>query len=680
MTLATCASEDIVPHMEPVASADTHGTPTQIAAAIFAGFALLAGVNAIAIATAVPPPSAGLALRAAHHVFDAAETLGLGALVALGVGAFVRFVRPSRWGARCAISVATVVLVYRVIGWRLVRFASHALEGRFESAIFVGYFVLLGVGVPVVVHVATFLSLRPRLRFLPVAFAVIVLVGDELYLPDDYPDMHGIIALGAAVVGGVGLGPLAERVGRFLSASRRGRFALVAVALFSLFGVAWPPANDVRLELFRLPSAVTPWFLATTVWRVPGLGAPVPPAVSPWIRDRSSAPAVTPTSSRLTPPLPPDLVVVLVTIDALRAAAVSEPANDALLPTFARLKRDGVVFTHASAAGTETVVSLSALFSGLYYSEQRWTDYGVGSLRALFPAADPSPRFPQILSEHGVATANYSGLSFLSSDFGVLRGFGDERFAVQGKSHTPASSLVAPLVDRLRNPGPAARPLFFYVHLLDPHRPYDGGRKDGTDYERYLSEIAVADAALGEVVRALTVGFGKRWALFVTADHGEAFGEHGTTDHGKTLYEELLHVPLLALSPLFAPRAIDERVSLIDLAPTILDLFGVDAPARLEGQSLVPLLTGAAEGTLLTRPVLAEARLRRAITLPDGLKVIDDPRRKVVEAYDLVADPGESRNLFDVDPARIDPALAALRTFFAVHALREAGYETPYRP
>jgi hypothetical protein len=78
--------------------------------------------------------------------------------------------------------------------------------------------------------------------------------------------------------------------------------------------------------------------------------------------------------------------------------------------------------------------------------------------------------------------------------------------------------------------------------------------------------------------------------------------------------------------------------------------------------------------------LLAEGRLRRALTRADGLKVIDDPRRKVVEVYDLAIDPRETCNLFDRDPARSDAALAELRAFFAVHALRADRYDPPYKP
>jgi arylsulfatase A-like enzyme len=164
----------------------------------------------------------------------------------------------------------------------------------------------------------------------------------------------------------------------------------------------------------------------------------------------------------------------------------------------------------------------------------------------------------------------------------------------------------------------------------------------------------------------------------VSADHGEAFGEHATFQHTKTLYDELVRVPLLVRGPGVAPRAIDTRVGLVDLGPTILDLFGVETPASFEGQSLVPLLKGGAPA--LDRPLVAEGRLRRAMYLPDGLKVIEDDRRKTVEVYDLGRDPGELDNLFDRDPGRSDAAVATLRAFFTAHRSTRAGYRPVYKP
>src|SRR5690606_28869099 len=137
----------------------------------------------------------------------------------------------------------------------------------------------------------------------------------------------------------------------------------------------------------------------------------------------------------------------------------------------------------------------------------------------------------------------------------------------------------------------------------------------------------------------------------VSSDHGEAFGEHDTWEHTKTLYDEMIRVPLLVRGPGVVPRVIDEPVTLLDLGPTVLDVFRTPIPAAWAGQSLVPLLAGATgREAELERPILAEGRRRRAIVMPDGMKVIVDLRRKLVEAYDLAADPGELDDVWDDPP------------------------------
>jgi arylsulfatase A-like enzyme len=280
------------------------------------------------------------------------------------------------------------------------------------------------------------------------------------------------------------------------------------------------------------------------------------------------------------------------------------------------------------------------------------------------------------LTANGVSTLTSVSINFLADDFGVVRGFGEQKIVCVGRSHAAGKAVIDPLVERLKRAGP--EPLFLYAHLTEPHAPYDRGKSRGTERERYLAEIAVADAQVARVWTVLRQRFADRGVLIVSADHGEAFGEHATFQHTKTLYEELVRVPLLVRGPGVIPRAIDERVSLVDLGPTILDLFGVATPAAFEGQSLVPLLLG--RTISLERPLILEGRLRRAMYAPGDLKVIEDDRRKTVEVYDLARDPGELTNLFDRDPARSDPAVAALRAFFAAHKAKRAGYRPVYKP
>jgi arylsulfatase A-like enzyme len=140
---------------------------------------------------------------------------------------------------------------------------------------------------------------------------------------------------------------------------------------------------------------------------------------------------------------------------------------------------------------------------------------------------------------------------------------------------------------------------------------------------------------------------------------------------------------LIVHGPGVAARSIDQPVSLLDVGPTVLDLFAQPTPATWAGQSLVPLLRG--EDPVLERPILAEGRLRRAIVTPDGTKVIVDLRRKLVEAYDLAADPGELEDVWDRGPGdeaaqRARVAASALEAYFTAREARAPGYRPVYKP
>jgi hypothetical protein len=672
----------VSPRSDPTSRGTRSDAPTARAwhagSGVLSGFALLAAVNAVAIAVAVPLPGAGLPARVSHHVFDAAETLGLGSLLALLVAFLLRFSRPPRWGEGVALFAACTALVDVVAGDYLLALA-NGFQVESTKTLFAAEVCLLGGLMAAGPLVAEACLRRPWLRFAPLGLAVGALVLDQSVWRDDHADLHGLVALGAILLGGAALAPQGESLAKAMAKSRRGRAGIGVLGTLALLGLAVPPPNATRLELFRQPCAVAPWVLATALWRAPSLRSTqtammpgdIPP---PWSKDRSGAPPVSPS---VPPLLPADAVVVLLTVDALRADVVDDPRNHARFPTLARLEHEGVHFTHAVANGTQTAVSLAAMFSGLYFSEEPWTAYGTGRNRSAYPAGDPAPRFPELLSEHGVVTVDWASLVFLRGDYGVARGFREESVLGMSSRGAPGEALVSALLNRLDRAH--GGPLFAYTHLLEPHAPYKIARRPGpgSDFERYVSMIAVTDALVERVFEFLESHFGERWALFVSADHGEAFGDHETTEHGKTLYEELLRVPLIAYGPLFPPHKIDVPVSLVDLGPTLLDLFGVPTPATSNGQSLVPFLRG--ETAPLTRPLLAEGRLRRSLTGPDGTKVIEDLRRKFVEVYDLRADPGETRNLWDIDPVRSDRALSSLRAFFDVHGWRENGYEPPYK-
>ncbi|MCA9617611.1 MAG: sulfatase-like hydrolase/transferase, partial [Myxococcales bacterium] len=149
------------------------------------------------------------------------------------------------------------------------------------------------------------------------------------------------------------------------------------------------------------------------------------------------------------------------------------------------------------------------------------------------------------------------------------------------------------------------------------------------------------------------------------ADHGEGFGEHNAYYHGTTLYEEMVRVPLVIHHPALHPRVVDSRVSLIDLAPTILDLFGVATPGSYMGQTLAPVLAG---GSLAaTRPIYLDSqRGLTGMVFEDGHKLLVDDG--LPELYDLDADPGEEENIYDGgDHARRH--LGELRAFEKAHQM-----------
>ena len=645
-------------------------TADEVALATVVGGLAAVVVNAVAIALTVSRPAAGMGLRLEHHLFDVLETSGLaaaaGLFAAAVIGPFGRG-RRLRWLAWLALGLAAFGPMLGLLGEHLQREAVAVWDGRFEAVLYPLYLALCCAAVPAAYAIGAAFAPRQWERWVPVAVGLGGSIAHHALLRDDYPGVHATVQwVSAALLGAAVARPLARRLG--LVRHRR-RFALVLGAWAAL-ALAWPPPNAVRLELFREPGAVGALVLATSVWSAP--------AVSP--QAMASAPVFDPTTLPRRHPeldalLPAAPVVVLVSIEATRAD-VLEGAHDADLPEMRKLRDAGAYFPRSIAPGSQTSVSLTTLFTGHYMSELFWEMYGQGAMRFLYAVEDPHPRFPELLSRAGVETADYLGLIFLSGRFGVTRGFAQEFCAVQDRRHALASEVLTPLLKRLGSAG--RKPFFAYAHLMEPHEPYDRGKlKEGSDYERYISEEQVVDLWIGRIARLLRQRYPTRGYLIVTGDHGEAFGEHDTQFHSKTLYEELVRVPLVIWGPGIVPRHHAELVGHVDLGPTILELFGQPVPADQMGQSLVPLLFGQEEPR--PRPMIAEGRLRRALFLPDGLKVIDDTRLKTVEVYDLRADPGETRNLFDSDRARVEPALAELRAFFDHYAFRRPGYHLQYK-
>jgi arylsulfatase A-like enzyme len=638
-----------------------------------------AAANAMAIAlTVIMPPK--YTMRALHHAFDAGHFLALGLLGAALCESWVR------WGkGRRSIGYAGLAAIALGVGALVLpddfeNAAERMAEGygqRAVAALLWGHVVLTALAIPVACAAGRWLA-RPSLRWAGVALGAIPLAGNAFVLQNDYPGTHLFLAFGGATLLAASLagaelpGALGRAVRRLdKKAVRLPARALAAVA--ASVAIIVPPTPTVSAGLARSSGSILPPFLGELHTFRAVQAARVPADAREWFTPRKNASDVPATAPALMPPNP---VVILISIDAMRADLVHSRRFDQRLPALAALRDRSLQLTSARAPGSQTVYSLATLFSGTYFSQQTWTALPDGS--GVWPHEDTTRRFPEILRAAGVSTVTYAGAGWLVNRHGVVRGFSEETFVKTELKYTRARPLMDAALQRLSRAQRQAEPLFLFIHFLDPHAPYDLSPVQGSEWDRYVGEVAMVDAELGRLVAWLDkMPLGKRAALIVTADHGEAFGEHNTTRHATTLYDEVLHIPLLLRLPSGTmPREVNEPVSLIDLGPTILDLFGKPTPGYFLGQSLTPYLRG--ENPALHRPMVAEGRLKQSLVRPDGMKIIADNRARTIELYDLKTDPGETNNLAD-DAARLEQPLGLLRQFFSAHRNERPGYKVPYR-
>jgi tetratricopeptide (TPR) repeat protein len=199
--------------------------------------------------------------------------------------------------------------------------------------------------------------------------------------------------------------------------------------------------------------------------------------------------------------------------------------------------------------------------------------------------------------------------------------------------------------------GVRERPFFLFLHLFEPHSPYEPPEPFRSRYpDPYDGEIATVDAILGRLFAELERrGLYERSLIVVTADHGEGLGDHGEAEHGVLLYREVLHVPLIVKLPgeELAGRRVAAPAQLVDLLPTIAGAVGVRAPVGLPGISLIDLARG--EGPT-DRAIYSETLYPRLHLGWSELRSLTDARHQYIESpdpelYDIVEDPRQTRNV-----------------------------------
>jgi choline-sulfatase len=360
--------------------------------------------------------------------------------------------------------------------------------------------------------------------------------------------------------------------------------------------------------------------------------------------------------------------VVLVTIDTLRADRLGCYGSRTVeTPRLDAIARDGAMAPRSTAGVPLTRPSHVSLFTGLYPAESGIRDNVSASL-------DPARvTLAQVLRGAGFHTAGFVSSIVLSAQSGLDRGFetyddafqageDDARFlnSIQKRGDETTAAAVGWLE------GHREGRLFLWVHLYDPHDPYEPPEPYASRYadRPYDGEVAWTDELVGRLDDALVrLGLRDDTLLVVTSDHGEGLGEHGEPTHGFFLYQSTLAVPLLFRGPGIAPGTrIPVTARTVDLFPTILDLAGV---ARPEGLTLAGRsLAGALRGRERPREeaAYAESLLPLVHFGWSDLRMLREGRYKYIQAprpelYDLEDDPGETRNLVASQEARA----AALR-------------------
>jgi arylsulfatase A-like enzyme/Flp pilus assembly protein TadD len=351
--------------------------------------------------------------------------------------------------------------------------------------------------------------------------------------------------------------------------------------------------------------------------------------------------------------------IVLITLDTTRADRMGFLGSKrGLTPSLDALARQSVVFTRAYAQAPLTPTSHATILTGTYPQFHQVNDFRV-------PLARELPYAPDVLRAHGYHTAAFVGSIVLDPSPAYAPGFDrgfdtyDAGFHYQGPGENHYRTVerrggvvVAHALAWLKKHPKG--PFFIWVHLYDPHDPYDPPEPYKSRYakEPYDGEIAYVDSAVGRLFRELKMRGQYDGAMIaVMADHGESLGAHGEDTHGVFLYDETIHVPLVLKlpRPAGAGQRVESRVELVDVLPTLLQELGIAIPSEVQGESLLPLIAGAANARL-DRSAYAETDYPRTAfgwsaeqSLRTGKYLyVEAPR---AELYDQNADPGELDNL-----------------------------------
>ena len=403
--------------------------------------------------------------------------------------------------------------------------------------------------------------------------------------------------------------------------------------------------------------------------------------------------------------------ILFIVLDSLRADHLSlygYPLDTS--PNLDKFAKDSVVFDNAVSAGAFSLTSHASFFTGKYPFHHKAT-------KSNQKLDDKETTLAEILRAKGYNTAGFVGSVFLKAKYGFAQGFNTYKSRAdffeymntyQSFNIRSVLRLIIPGFERniLNTDGHGiseemnrdifkwlgknkAGPFYMFINYMDVHEPYDSVGKEfrkyftneTVDYREivkatgikrhgnisedlvnhmvglYDAEIFYLDRNLQKLFDKLDeLGIKNNTIIIITSDHGEEFYEHGGFGHSATLYEEVIHVPFIVHYPKeFIPQRIEERVEIISILPTVLDVLNMAIPEDIDGASLVPLIKNT--GEYKRRYAVSQISGRPYLDQPDQYS-ISDGSWKLIEVspekedmpsslFNLKTDPQEQNNLYD---------------------------------
>jgi arylsulfatase A-like enzyme len=383
--------------------------------------------------------------------------------------------------------------------------------------------------------------------------------------------------------------------------------------------------------------------------------------------------------------------IIVVLVDTLRADKldVYKAGSRVKTPGLSTFLETSAVMLNARTPENWTKPSVASLLSSLL----PW-QHNAFTGDAVVPSS--VELLPELLRERGYYTGAFIANGYVSDKFGFKQGWATYRNYIREGRRTIAQEVAADVVEWLDG-RPKDKPFFLYMHTIDPHVPYKPPksfldlydpapyagpvdfRKTNELLEKikigslklndrdkvrlealYDGEISYHDVHFAATLRALSErGLSEETAIVVTSDHGEEFWDHGSVGHGHSVYDELLHIPMIVRIPGLTEgkQRMPDNVSLVDVMPTLLDAVGLEKPDHLVGQSFYRELQG--QGGSAPRATVS-GFMQSWRTLGIGSLKLIQRAPENMWLYDVAQDPGEKRDVAKERPLALRYARALL--------------------